>query len=119
MELNPLNDKTVTFELSVRNSSTGVLTPVTGGSVSAIIATTDAPDATAADPSLSFNAVHIGGANGFENGTWMVFIDAAVLTVALLASLPRYLYLIAIRTGDIRAVTRLENVAARYAEVST
>lgn len=119
MELNPLNDKTVTFQLSVRNSSTGVLTPVSTGSVSAIIATTDAPNATAADPTLTFNAVYIGGANGFADGTWMVFIDAAVLTVALLAGLPRYLYLIAIRTGDIRTVVQLENVAARYAAVGS
>lgn len=119
MELNPLNDKTITFELNTRNSSTGVLTPVTSGTVTVIIATTDAPDATEADAALVFTAVYIGGANGFVAGTWMVFIDGAVLTVALLASLPRYLYLIARRTGDIRAVTRLENVAARYAEVSS
>jgi len=119
MQINPLNDKTITFELNLRNATTGVLEPVVAGTVTAIIATTDAPDATEAHATFVFTAVYIGGANGFAVGTWMVFIDGAVLTVAILAALASKLYLIARKTGDIRAVVELENVAARYAQVSS
>jgi hypothetical protein len=119
MQINPENDKIISFELNLRSALTGALTPVVDGVVTAIITESDAPDAAAAAGTPALNAVYIGGANGFVAGTWMVLINGTDLTVALMAGLASKLYLIARRTGDIRAVVELENVASRYATVSS
>ncbi len=78
--LYPLNDLGLFVKLKDINATTGVVTPLTTGTVTAFLATTNTPAATAADPSLSVSATHI------SNGKWLVFFDAAVLTASLLAT---------------------------------
>lgn len=79
--LYPLNDFCVIVRLQKINQSTGERTPLTSGTVTAFLATSEAPTATPAHATLEMTPVHI------ENGKWLVFFDASVLTAALLASL--------------------------------
>lgn len=114
-ELSPLNDLDRTIELEEINPTTGVRTPMTTGTVTAFLATSPAPDATAADPTLSVSAVHVGGnpkARGevnYKPGTWLVHIDGTALTVALLAAQfgSATPYLIVSVTGGVRKVGQL------------
>lgn len=80
INLSPLNDFNVTVTLKFIDSA-GATQPLTTGTVSFFIATATGPTATAADPSLAGNAVHIGG------GVWLIQLDAAVLTYTLLNAL--------------------------------
>lgn len=77
-ELSPLNDLAFFAKLQQVSTSTGAKTPLTSGTVTAFLATSNAADATAADASLSVSAVHVTG------GKWLVFFDASVLTLTLL-----------------------------------
>lgn len=86
--LSPLNDFDRTVLIEEVNSS-GVVVPVTdtsGGAIVGFLATSKDPTASAADPTLSVNGVYIGGANGYDAGTWLFQIDASVLTPSLLDS---------------------------------
>jgi hypothetical protein len=84
--LYPLNDFAVRVTLKDIDTTPGSPTfgksiPLTSGSVTAFLATSNAPTAAAADPSLTMSPTHI------ANGVWLVSFDAAVLTAALLATL--------------------------------
>lgn len=80
VNLYPLNDFNVTVTLKYVDN-TGAILPLTTGVTSFFLATTNAPTATTADATLAGTAVHIGA------GVWLIQIDAAVLTAALLATL--------------------------------
>lgn len=87
--LYPLNDFAKYVKLRDISSVTGIVSPLTTGTVTAFLSTGNTPSATAADPSLSMPAVHQSA------GKWLVFFDASVLTDALLqthfANTPPYL----------------------------
>lgn len=77
----PLNDLAFFVKLQEVSTSTGAKSPLTTGTVTAFLATSNAADAIAADPTLSVSATHISG------GKWLVFFDASVLTLSLLEGL--------------------------------
>lgn len=115
--LTPLVDLARTFVLTEFDGNTGSGTcgtyiPVVAGTVTVYIAS--APDSpTPADPSLSANAVYIGGVNSVPTGTWFWGLDAAILTFALLDSIfnvgtnPPVPYIVISRVSGIRAVEKL------------
>lgn len=107
--LSPLNDLVFTLLIEDVNTGTGVITPVTTGTVTGFLATDNAPTATTADPSLSISGVYIGGANGFAAGTWLFNFDATILTAALLNTLFNSAtpYLIISRSGAARRYVTL------------
>lgn len=115
--LYPLNDFLRTLLLETVHPTTGVTTPVTTGTVTGFLATSNSPTATAADASLSVSGVYIGGANDFDAGTWLFEIDAANLTAALLAThfTTATPYFIVKMDGAIRVFEKLKYVAARPA----
>jgi hypothetical protein len=116
--LSPLNDFNRTVLLEVVDGVTGVITPVTTGTVTGFLATSNLPTAGSADASLSVSGVYIGGANGYEAGTWLFAIDAAVLTPALLdthfASATPYFIV-----GRVSGVRRYEKLAYKPALAAT
>lgn len=77
----PLNDFAKWVSPKDINSTTGAVTTLTSGTVTAFFATSDSPTATAADQSLSMNAIYSETKN-----KWLVFFDASVLTASLLAT---------------------------------
>lgn len=79
--INPLNDFALYAKLQKINEQTGVRTALTSGSVTAFLATSDAPTATAADASLVVTPTHV------ADGKWLIFFDASVLQPALLETL--------------------------------
>lgn len=109
VKLYPLNDLALTVKLQDINPATGVKSPLTVGTVTAFLATSDSPTAVAADGTLSMSATHIG------SGKWLVFFDATVLTPALLAthfaSTPPVL--IVVYPSGIRAYLTLEYQPSR------
>ena len=113
MTIHALNDFAVKAKLRTMNPTTGVIGPLTSGTVTAFLSTTNTAAATAADAALSMTPTHMG------DGVWLIFFDAAVLTTALLdthfASTPPYL--IVQQTGELRAYALLSYVAARPAMV--
>lgn len=111
--LYPLNDFFAKARLRSVNPATGVETPLTSGTVTAFLATSSGPTATAADPALSMSPVHL------VDGVWLIFFDAAVLTTALLdplfgTSAP---YLIVQQPGGVRVYTPVTYTTARPAEL--
>lgn len=115
--LYPSNDLAVTVTLEDIDSITGVKSPLTTGTVTAFIASSNSPTATAADPSLSVSAVHTNN----PAGKWLVFFDATVLAPGLLdtlfsAAVP---YLIVEQSGGVRAYVEMEYVASRPGTVVT
>lgn len=107
----PSNDLAVTVTLQEIDSLTGVKNPLTTGTVTAFIATSNSPTATAADPSLSVSATHLNN----PAGKWLIFFDASVLTPALLSSLfsAATPYLIVEQTNGVRAYVEMSYVASR------
>ena len=79
--LYPLNDLAFLVTLKIADPVTGAMAPLETGTVTAFLATSDAPDAVAADGTLVATVVYTG-----RHGKWLVSFDAAILTVALLAS---------------------------------
>lgn len=112
-QLNPLNDFVRKVYIEDVDPVTYDPVPATSGSVTGFLAVSNAPDAVAADPTLSVSGTHIGA------GVWGFEIDATVLTAALLASLYASAtpYFIVYRVGGIRAYERLQYVAARPATI--
>lgn len=119
-ELSPLNDFDRTIQLEQIDSVTGTRTPLTTGDVTAFLATSPAPDAAAADGTLSVAAVHVGGnpkvaAGGetYKPGTWLVHIDASALTVLLCTAqfANATPYLIVSVAGGVRKVGQLTYAA--------
>lgn len=78
LTLYALNDFFVKTKLFAGNPATGAVTPLTAGTVTAFLTTSNGPTATAADAALSMTPVHLG------DGVWLIFFDAAVLTTTLL-----------------------------------
>jgi hypothetical protein len=77
----PLNDFALKAKLKDIDPATGVVAPLLTGTVTAFLATSNLPTATAADPTLSVTAANLGA------GAWLVFFDATVLLPSLLDSL--------------------------------
>lgn len=107
----PLNDFTVKAKL--KTIVNGVAVPLTSGTVTAFLATSSGPAATAADAALTMSPAHLG------NGEWLITFDAAVLTTALLdplfAATPPFL--IVQKPGDVRAYAPVVYATARPAMI--
>jgi hypothetical protein len=96
--------------------STGTEVPVTTGTVSAFLATSNVPSATAADPSLSVSAVYTGA-----GGVWLATFDKSVMTEATLGTaFPTGTtpYLIVETTGGIRVYVKCKYKASRPATIA-
>jgi hypothetical protein len=118
--LAPLNDFVWTAKVVLRSATTGAEEAVTTGTVTGFLATTNTSSATTAEATWSVSGVYIGGANGFDAGTWMFQLDAAVLTAALLAThfTTATPYFIVTRTNGVRQWYRLryqENLEGKSA----
>lgn len=111
LELYPLNDFIAQVTLKDVDA-TGAEIPVTTGTVTAFLATSNGPTATAADPTLSVSAVYTGA-----GGVWLITIDAAVLTASLLALHFATVtpYLIVQKTGAVRVYAKCKYKAERAA----
>jgi hypothetical protein len=113
LTLYALNDFFVKTKLFAGNPTTGAVTPLTAGTVTAFLATSNTASATAADPALSMSPTHLG------DGVWLIFFDAAVLTTALLdplfGSTPPYL--IIQQPGGLRVYAPVTYTTARPALV--
>lgn len=109
-KLTPLNDFNRLVLIEEVNSS-GVVVPVTSGTVTGFLATTNASGATAADATLSASLTYVGGANDIAAGTWLFQLDAAALTLALLDThfaSSAVAYLIVKKDNSVRRWERLE-----------
>lgn len=108
-----LNDFFVKTKLFAGNPTTGAVEPLTSGTVTAFLATSNAATATAADAALSMSPVHLG------DGLWLIFLDGAVLTTTLLdplfGSTPPYL--IIQQPGGIRVYAPVTYATTRPALV--
>jgi hypothetical protein len=115
--LYPLNDFIRTLLLETVDPATGVTSPVDAGTVTGFLATSNNPTATAAHATLEVTGTYIGGANGFEDGTWLFEIDAVDLTATLLDTLFGDVtpYFIVQMVGGVRVYEKLKYVAARPA----
>jgi hypothetical protein len=110
--LYPLNDLTFLVTLKTVDPATGKVIALTTGSVTGFIAASNLPTASAADPSLTFTITHVG------SGKWLVVMDAALLTAALLNTLfgsGATPYVILQLTGGFRAYIQLAYFASRQA----
>lgn len=109
--LNPKNDFGFFATLWSINLTTGAKTPLTTGSVSVFLATSDDPTAGPADATLTGTATHVG------NGKWLIFVDATKLgDVALLDSLflaGGAVYVVLEQTNNIRAALPVPYVRNR------
>lgn len=84
--LSPLNDFDRTVLIEEVNTS-GVVVPVvdiSGGAIIGFLAAGKEPTAATVTAAFSVSGVYIGGANGYDAGTWLFQIDASALTAALL-----------------------------------
>lgn len=80
----PLNDLTIPLlikGLSSDGQSTFLYTDTPGPAPTAFLATSNAPTATAANVALNFTVTYV------SPGAWLLFLDASVLTFALLDGL--------------------------------
>lgn len=91
--LAPLNPLTRHVLLETLDAS-GTRTPVTTGTVTGFLATSDEPDATAADAALVATCAHVGGneiVDGEDDlhppGTWQIKFSPATFTVSRLDGL--------------------------------
>lgn len=89
--LAPDNEFDRSIVLEEINTSTGVRTPITTGTITGFLSTGYDSTATAAHASLSVSGVYIGGqlkvtggTATYDAGTWLFHIDASVLTKTLL-----------------------------------
>lgn len=107
--LYPLNDFIVDFQLKQVDTTTGTASAITSGSVTAFLATSSGPTATAADSTLSVACVYA------TSGKWIASFDAATLTAALLSTLFAAVtpYLIISKASDVRLAVQLAYSASR------
>lgn len=118
-KLAPLNDFNRYVDIEEVNAS-GVVVPLTSGTVTGFLATTNASDATAADATLSASLTYVGGANGLPAERWLFQLDAAVLTKTLLDTHfgeSGVAYLIVKKDNGIRRWERLEYVTQMPADI--
>src|SRR5690349_12280123 len=90
--LNPLNKLFRTVLIEDVSGTTGATIPVVSGTLTAFLATSNSPTATAADGTLSVSGTHVGvsvpdATHPFPLGTWLIEIGGNALSVALLDSL--------------------------------
>lgn len=116
--ISPLNDVNISV-LLINVPSSGTKTPITSPPVTGFLATSNAPDATAADPTLQADLTHVGGNDDgdggtYDLGTWMFQLNATAMTIELLDSLFKSTrpWLIVQKTGD-----RRNAIPLRYARV--
>jgi hypothetical protein len=90
----PLNDFTIHCPIHYNHATTGTKTPLTTGTVTGMICTSNSSSATEADAALTASLVYVGGniiATGspitHPIGTWQFQLDAAALTLSLLDGL--------------------------------
>jgi hypothetical protein len=107
------NDFAAKVRLRTMDPVTGVVTPLTTGTVSAFFSLSNGPGAVAADPALTMSATHLG------DGVWFIFFDAGILTAPLLdplfaASPP---YLIVEQPGGVRVYAPVTYAPSRPATV--
>jgi hypothetical protein len=94
----------------------GAEVPVTTGTVTAFLATSNSPTATAADPSLSVSATYTGA-----DGVWLAKFDKTVMLSTLLdAKFPAGVtpYLIVENTTGVRAFVKCRYKASRPATLA-
>jgi hypothetical protein len=113
IELAPLNDLSLLATIKEVNASTGALEAATTGTVTAFIALSSLPTATAADPALSVAGVHT------ANGVWLINFDGGTLTYALLNGLfaSAAPFLIVTHSSGVRVYTELTYTPSRQATV--
>lgn len=116
-KLAPLNDLNRHVLIEEVNSS-GVVVPVTAGTITGYLATTKTATS-AADATLSASLSYIGGANDIKEGTWLFQLDAAVLTKTLLDThfgTSGVAYLIVERANGVKRYQPLEYITSMQAE---
>ena len=110
INLYPLNDLNLVVTLKYVDAQ-GAIQPLDTGPISFFLATSNLPTATQADATLAGNATHL--ATG--SGQWLIQLDAAVLTYALLnglfASVPPVL--IVQSANNVRGYATLAYVPSR------
>jgi hypothetical protein len=110
----PLNDFALKAKLKDIDSATGIVAPLITGTVTAFLATSNLPTATAADPTLSVTASNLG------LGAWLIFFDATILLPSLLdglfAATPPYC--IIVYPSGIRVAVECSYQASRVVDVS-
>ena len=114
--ISPGNDYEDFILLEETDATTGVVGPVTSGTVTGFLAATNSSTATAIDESLSVTGVYVGGANGYDAGTWMFVIDATVITAALIGG-KGTIYFIVQKAGAVRVYRKVKVLDARPAEI--
>lgn len=82
--LSPANDFAAFAQLKDISPSTGAVTDLTAGTITAFIAIDNLPTSVAANGALSMSAVNL---SAVKPGKWLIFFDASVLTAALLEPL--------------------------------
>lgn len=126
LELSPLNNFWATIYIPTVSPTDGTTSGLSTGSVTAFLATSGDPDATAADATLSIACNHIGVASPtdgqFPTGTWLIAFPKSVLTVALLDQLFNVSgvdpYLIVEHSTTMRVETKLKYKRKRKADVA-
>jgi hypothetical protein len=116
MAISPLNDYMWTATLRQRDVTTGALSDITSGTVTAFLATHHDADAVAADATLNCTVNYSGA-----GAAWTVSIDASVLTKALLDTLfstTGRIYLIVKKAGAILVWYEEEYESSRRAEAA-
>lgn len=115
ISLYPLNDLAVRVTLKVVDQTSGKVVPLTDGTVTAFLATSNSPTATAADPTLTTTGVNL------NYGNYLIGFDGSVLTPTLLASLFATVtpYLIIQQPNDIRVYAELAYTPSRPVTTSS
>lgn len=119
--VSPLNDFGIIINAQMRDATTGVLGPVTTGSMTGFLAKSSLGDAAAYDASWSVSGVYVGASGGdLVAGDWFFSIDAAALTVALCraAFASATPYFIAQRTSGFRRYVKCKFVDGDKADAA-
>ena len=114
--ISPANDYVEYILLEDTDPETGVVGPVTSGTITGFLSTSNSSTATAIDPSLSVTGVYVGGANNYDAGTWMFIIDATVITAALIGGKGTIFFIVQ-KPGAVRVYRKLKVLDARPAEI--
>lgn len=113
-EFSPLNPFGVYARIYTLNLSTGEAEEITTGSVTGFLATSDDPEAAAADGTLSMTASYVAGKG------WLVAFAASVMTVELLDALFLYhpAWLIVQKSNGARVALELKYTRSRLMEAA-
>lgn len=108
--LTPLRDLTLEVAPKHTNPTTGAREPITSGTLTAFLATSNAPSATQVG-SLTTEGVHVG------SGRWIVSFNAAMLTEVALSSLTSTPFCILQMTDEFRDYVTLTYRASAPATI--